>query len=281
MLVTNAIAGYKYVDFGNIKLAFTQVCQDELFEDVYFAANTLYYVQSGMADLISDGKHMRVSLGETVLIKQHSKLNIQKYKDLDGSDFSSVILYLFPDFVSEYLKSIRARSAAGTEAFNDIISLGKQQQFQHFCNSLLPLFSNRVQQRRAIKEKTFEAIALLSSHNADFNTFLLKNARPLKIDLYEFMIHNILSGYSLSQLSRLTGRSVAAFKRDFREVFGNAPHQWILGKKMDYAEQLLRSGQMKVSDIYFKLGFNEVSHFSAAFKKVKGISPSKFYGIDL
>ena len=206
MRITDAITGYKYVDFGNIKLAFTQVCKDELFEDVYFAANSLYYVQSGSADIVSGEVINRVSKGEIVLIKQNSKLDIRKYKDANGVDFSSVILYLFPDFVSEYLKSSKVKRT-GAAAFGDVISLGKQPQFQRLCNSLLPLFSKTVLHQSAIKEKTFEAIDLLSTHNLDFNAFLLENARLLKIDLYEFMIHNIRSGYSLSQLARLTGRS--------------------------------------------------------------------------
>ena len=206
MRITDAVAGYKYVDFGNIKLAFTQVCKDELFEDVYFAANSLYYVQSGSADIMFGGVVNRVSKGEIVLIRQHSKLDIRKYKDRNGTDFSSVILYLFPDFVSEYLKSTKVKRTGGT-AFGDVIFLGEQPQFQRLCNSLLPLFSKTRLHRSAIKEKTFEAIDLLSGHNPDFNAFLLENARPLKIDLYEFMIHNIRSGYSLSQLARLTGRS--------------------------------------------------------------------------
>ena len=44
---------------------------------------------------------------------------------------------------------------------------------------------------------------------------------------------------------------------------------------MDHSEQLLTVEKMKASDIYYMLGFNELSHFSAAFKKAKGFSPSQ------
>ena len=48
-LINESVSDYKHIDLGNIKLAFTQVCRDELFTDVYFAANSLYYVESGGA----------------------------------------------------------------------------------------------------------------------------------------------------------------------------------------------------------------------------------------
>jgi hypothetical protein len=49
MLIRQSISDYKHLDFGSIKLAFTQVCKDELFRDVYFAAYALYYVEEGEA----------------------------------------------------------------------------------------------------------------------------------------------------------------------------------------------------------------------------------------
>ncbi len=89
------------------------------------------------------------------------------------------------------------------------------------------------------------------------------------------MIRIEVNNYSVQELAKLTGRSLSAFKRDFFEVFETTPHQWLLQRKMDYAEQALNGKEMKASDIYFMLGFNELSHFSAAFKKVKGMSPSQ------
>ncbi len=37
MLIRESISGNKHFDLGNIKVAFTRVCQEEIFRDVYFA----------------------------------------------------------------------------------------------------------------------------------------------------------------------------------------------------------------------------------------------------
>jgi AraC-like DNA-binding protein len=275
MLIRQSISGYKHFDLGNIKLAFTQVCQEDIFRNVYFASNALYYVESGSAVLQSEKDEVHIKKGEIAIIKQHSRLNIQKIKDKNGNDFKSIIFYLFPDFVRDFSKRIKSANDKTTSITADIIHLGKQQSLKYFSESLLPLFENRQLKPIDIKEKTFAALKYLSQQSKQLLHFLTANSKPIKIDLYEFMIHIEVNNYSVQELAKLTGRSLSAFKRDFYEVFEATPHQWLLHRKMDYAEKVLTRKEMKASDIYFMLGFNELSHFSAAFKKVKGISPGQ------
>lgn len=275
MLIRQSISGYKHLDLGNIKLAFTQVCEEEMFRDVYFAANSLYYVQSGSAVLWSGKRKTKIKRGEIAIIRQHSKLNIQKFKDKGGSDFKSIIFYLFPDFVTEFVKQAMPVKASKDFPTDDVIHLGKQQSLSTFSESLLPLFEHKQASPSDIRKKTFDVLDYLSQHNKKLITFLSANSKPVKIDLYEFMIHIEVNNYSLGDLSKLTGRSLSAFKRDFYNVFETTPHQWLLNRKMDYAEHLLKEKKMKASDFYFMLGFNELSHFSSAFKKIKGVAPSQ------
>lgn len=274
MLIRQSISGYKHFDLGNIKLAFTQVCEEDIFKNIYFASNALYYVEAGSAVLYSGKDEVHIKKGETAIIKQHSRLDIKKIKDRNGSDFKSIIFYLFPDFVTDFAK--QSKQPKETTAITaDIIFLGKQQSLKGFSESLLPSFENKQLKPGDIKEKTFAALQHLTHHNKQLLHFLTDNSKPIKIDLYEFMLHIEVNNYSVQELAQLTGRSLSAFKRDFYEVFQTTPHQWLLNRKIDYAEQVLANKEMKASDIYFMLGFNELSHFSAAFKKVKGVSPSQ------
>ncbi len=275
MLIRQSISGYKHFDLGNIKLAFTQVCAEDLFRDVYFAANSLYFVESGSAILRSGKDEVKLKKGEIAIIKQHSKLDIQKFRDKNGSDFKSIIFYLFPDFVTEFTKQTRQTKSKADSITADVIHLGKQQTLKDFSESLLPLFEVKQLKYSDIKEKTFSALNYLSQENKKLLPFLSANSKPIKMDLYEFMIKIEVNNYSVEELAELTGRSLSAFKRDFQAVFETTPHQWLLGKKMDYAEHLLKEKKMKASDFYFMLGFNELSHFSSAFKKVKGVAPSQ------
>ena len=100
-------------------------------------------------------------------------------------------------------------------------------------------------------------------------------AEKLHIPKKEYFHNNILSDYTVKDFAQLTGRSLSSFKRDFNAIFNTTPHHWILNKKIDYAEKLIRKQSMKPADIYHFLGFKELSHFSSAFKKAKGVSPSR------
>ncbi|WP_353959404.1 helix-turn-helix domain-containing protein [Mucilaginibacter aquaedulcis] len=72
----------------------------------------------------------------------------------------------------------------------------------------------------------------------------------------------------------LTGRSLSAFKRDFKTIFYDSPGHWLLRKRLQEAYFLLSREGQKPADIYLDLGFESLSHFSVAFKKMFGCSPT-------
>ena len=82
---------------------------------------------------------------------------------------------------------------------------------------------------------------------------------------------------SLEQFARLCHRSLSSFKRDFRKHFNESPGRWIQQKRLDFAAALLRSADhMNITDVVFESGFEDVSHFSKAFKNRFGKSPSSY-----
>lgn len=80
---------------------------------------------------------------------------------------------------------------------------------------------------------------------------------------------------SLEEFARFTGRSLAAFKRDFKQMSDLSPQKWIMQKRLEKAYELICVRKQKVSDIYLKLGFKSLSHFSTAFKKRFGFAPTR------
>ena len=75
-------------------------------------------------------------------------------------------------------------------------------------------------------------------------------------------------------IASLTGRSLAAFKRDFEKIFGIPPGRWLMQRRLEEARRLIKEDRKKPSDIYLDLGFENLSHFSFAFKKAFGKSPA-------
>lgn len=73
----------------------------------------------------------------------------------------------------------------------------------------------------------------------------------------------------------MTGRSISAFKRDFKEIFKETPNRWLVQKRLEEAHFLLQKSGKTPSEIFIDLGFEDLSHFSFAFKKKFGKSPSE------
>ncbi|MBS1564016.1 MAG: helix-turn-helix transcriptional regulator, partial [Bacteroidetes bacterium] len=100
-------------------------------------------------------------------------------------------------------------------------------------------------------------------------------SEPYKIDLEQFMLRNFYFNVPVERFARLTGRSLAGFKRDFKKAFGTSPRQWLQEKRLTEARHLIENKNRKPSAIYLDLGFESLSHFSHSFKKRFGRAPSE------
>lgn len=87
------------------------------------------------------------------------------------------------------------------------------------------------------------------------------------------MNRNYKFNVSIERFAYLTGKSLSAFKRDFEKTFGATPSHWLVQKRLEEAYFLLDKKQQKLSEIYLDLGFEDLSHFSFAFKKKFGVAP--------
>jgi len=103
----------------------------------------------------------------------------------------------------------------------------------------------------------------------------VKNSRHnRKIDLGDFMEKNFRSDKSMTEFAQASGRSLSTFKRDFKKLSPLSPERWLTARRLRAAFDLLKRGR-RVSDVCFDVGFKNVSHFSAIFKKKFGITPGE------
>lgn len=97
---------------------------------------------------------------------------------------------------------------------------------------------------------------------------------PARERVRRVMEDNYQYNLQLEDFARLCGRSLSAFKRDFQEVFGMPPGRWLRQQRLERARALLRSTTMQVSEVAFQCGFENLSHFSRAFKEHFGHAPA-------
>ena len=66
-------------------------------------------------------------------------------------------------------------------------------------------------------------------------------------------------------------------KEGYKFKYGKSIHQFHSDHKLEFVMQMLTRGEMLVKEIAFKIGYQNPSHFIAAFKKKYGYTPKQFF----
>jgi AraC-like DNA-binding protein len=91
-----------------------------------------------------------------------------------------------------------------------------------------------------------------------------------------YMRENVESNLTLELLAKHFNFSPSHFSARFQEETKQSPIKYFISLKVEKACQYLELSNMKISDIYPKLGFQDAAYFSRIFSKVMGVSPSKY-----
>lgn len=146
---------------------------------------------------------------------------------------------------------------------------------KNFMASVMPYASNGEGFSKMLMDlKVKEAVMILLDTNPELRDVLFDFAEPGKIDLEAYMNANYKFNVDIGRFAYLTGRSLATFKRDFMKIFNTSPSRWLQQKRLTDAYYLIKEKGWRCSDVYMEVGFKDFSHFSFAFKKTYGVSPS-------
>lgn len=89
----------------------------------------------------------------------------------------------------------------------------------------------------------------------------------------ELMDANRTADPSLADLAAACGLSVAHFSRAFRLTCGTTPHRWLMTRRIEEAQSLLKSTDMPLASIAIQCGFNDQAHFTNVISKHLGSPP--------
>ncbi|HEY0667748.1 MAG TPA: AraC family transcriptional regulator [Sphingobacteriaceae bacterium] len=88
-----------------------------------------------------------------------------------------------------------------------------------------------------------------------------------------FMLNNFSEDISLLDIATECCVSPFHFSRIFKLFTGTSPHAFLLSLRIKHAELLLKTSNLKITQIAFISGFNSLEHFSTTFTERFGRSP--------
>jgi AraC-like DNA-binding protein len=88
--------------------------------------------------------------------------------------------------------------------------------------------------------------------------------------------HNPARQWTVAELARETGASRAMLARRFHELVGEPPMSFLTGWRIALAADLLREPDATIGSVAHQVGYGSPFALSAAFKRVRGISPREY-----
>lgn len=105
--------------------------------------------------------------------------------------------------------------------------------------------------------------------------------RHLQNRIGDYINENLAGDISINVLATLAGLSSYHFIRMFNRSFGVPPHQYVLTRRIEKAKQLLTYSALSMTQVALEVGYQSHSHFSNAFRRFTGYTPSQFRKIHL
>ncbi|GGF22736.1 helix-turn-helix domain-containing protein [Flavobacterium limi] len=231
-------------------------------------------VLSGELKVIQSDKTYLLGLGDTLLFPRNQLSTLIK-SDKDGLPYRAIIVKLSQDVLRVFYEQKKLQTALISKT-DHVMPLPQNPLLDSFFASIFPYFDLNYKLPPELSQlKIQEAITILRSLNKDIDNILSDFSEPHKINLVEFMEQNYMFNMPLEKFSYLTGRSLTTFKRDFKKAYSTTPQKWITQKRLELARFQLTEKNRKPIDIYYEVGFENLSHFSYAFKKQFGQTPKE------
>lgn len=198
-----------------------------------------------------------------------------------NADYHSILIFfdgrLLSDFFNRHaLLSLRQTKQPDNHPF---LLFEKDEFLVNFTRSLDCMLSGDQPIYHALQKVKLEELFLyLAIHYPEQLQQLGNMTYETNDDLIvrQAVTSHIDSNITVEELAFLCNMSLSTFKRRFAGIYGGSPNRWLLEKRMERAARMLKPGGRKVSEIYYELGYENLSSFIQSFKQIYGITPKQY-----
>ncbi|GGG44811.1 helix-turn-helix domain-containing protein [Bizionia arctica] len=250
-----------------------KMTSDVVKSKVNLGMNMFSFLQVGKKQVHFAGTSVAVNKDQSLLLKKGNWLWTEL---LDAEAIYYCKLFFFSekkltDFLSKYTNNVKP--------YIEEVPYFVIENDEYIAAFIASLSSNTFKNHSysdALIVLKFEEIMLylLNKYGNKFEYYLhsliSKEVSPFKNTVES----NVHSNLKLEEIAFLCNMSLSTFKRHFTNEYNEPPGKWLQDKRLQKAKELLQGGDLKASDIYLDIGYNNLSNFSVAFKNKFGISPT-------
>ena len=225
------------------------------------------FVEAGTGELRVDGTHYELQAGDAFLLHPGEQ---QFYRALKGEVFRKMYLCLWPAGCARLLRQLRLHDVSHVRLAED-----KAARVKGLFETIVALADTRPEQFRiALSVAAYEILVILScaSHGgSDAPKVPAALARVIAA-----VGNNVAKQFSVNDLAGIAGCTPTHINRLFKKHTGLHAYEWVQNFKMRHAAEMLRTMPQFSHQVGEAIGYDDPYHFSAAFKRVTGMSPTEY-----
>ncbi len=238
------------------------------------------YFRKGGATIYCGNKSFRAVAGDVVIINPYEAHIISYYKEEAVYDCIMIdsALYKVPDISQEANRYFELLN--DNHVFFETVISDDRELTNHIEAICWETENQEPMHELAVRSHVFNMmINLFRYHVYSGSAFrqLVENVERydrIKPAL-QIMKNQLGEHLTLDKLANACHLSASHFCRLFRQITGQSPVQYLLEIRLQEATTLLKRTNKSITEIAYKVGFDNVGYFSRKFKEIYGISPSQ------
>ena len=239
----------------------------------YLPGSALIYMQSGTLHIASADSAYELRPGGFGILRKFTEGTMYKTFSPAEQEANMYTFMLTNEFVERLVKQLvlPAKVPPFTEEW---LQIPATRALDDFMQEIIAAIEKGADlDRDKVVDQTFKALVAILQSDENAAMVFREYATNEAADLLTYMNYNFMYNLPLELFAKQSGRSLSSFNREFRRIFKETPHKWLMKKRLRYAFDQIASGH-KPSEIYVQSGFEDLGHFSRAFKREFGMVPS-------
>lgn len=265
------------IDFDDLRLIqIGEICLESGFEiesHPQFCFE-ISYIISGKGTFIFDGTETLVSAGDIIITPDNSTHSVIASKS-DEINFC-YMGFNFKDSCSEI-----ARRFFGILKDRQICKKISRDIYDYFKNAMTEIYRRQEFDKLLIKTYLYQIILLASRSSDNEKTEYEKTAvktgmgQPIYL-IIKYIDRNIEMPLSVSGIAESLGYSTYYISHLFKSKMRITLQEYIVNQKIERAKKLMQDNRYTITQISERLSFLNIQSFSRSFKRVTGVSPTKY-----
>lgn len=243
-------------------------------QQIILNQNTFSFLIEGNKEVIFDNSDLSIDTRKFLIMKSGHCLMTEKLSEI--KNYRSILLFFTNETLSKFIQKFELNNIEHNE-YKSVYSFDYDKFIKRFVDSLIDISKLSKTVQKKIIEVKFEEIMLylIELHGTHILYSLTSNNDNLTQNFTRTVESNQLKKLTLKELAFLCNMSVSTFKREFEKHYSESPIKWFQNKRLEHAYYLLNQKHKKSSEIYFEVGYENLSSFIQAYKSKYNKTPKQ------